>query len=177
MFLKLAKHRLLFSYIMAALAIVFAPKHLFYPALIIIGIGAAIRIWAAGYVKKNDVLAIVGPYSYVRNPLYFGTFVAALGAFILIQNWWLTILFILVFVLFYGAAIRSEEIFLQDKFGDEFAEYSKNVKAFLPRLTPYKSDQDSKFSWEMVKKNHEYKSLTCTIASVLMIFLIAYLRK
>lgn len=173
----LAKYRLLYSYVMAALVIIFAQRDMWYPAFILILAGIAIRIWAAGYVKKNDVLTIVGPYSYVRNPLYLGSFLAAIGTFLLIRNWWLAIIYIIGFALFYGATIKSEEQFLKDKFGDDFIEYTKSVPAFIPRLTPYRKDPEAKFNWEMVAKNHEYNALLCTIGTVAAMFIVAYLKK
>lgn len=176
MFLKLARYRLLYSYVMAALVVVFAQKDMFYPAFILIIAGAALRIWAAGYVKKNDILAISGPYAYVRNPLYLGTFLASLGMFILIKNWWLAILYIIGFAVFYGAIIKSEEGFLRSKFQDEFDQYTKNVPAFIPRFSAYKGAEDSRFMWEMVAKNHEYNTLLYTIGTVIAIFIVAYIK-
>ena len=36
--------------------------------------GLLLRAWAAGHLAKNQNLAISGPYSYIRNPLYAGTY-------------------------------------------------------------------------------------------------------
>ena len=51
-----------------------------------LGIGSAIAltgVWiraiSSGHVKKNEELAVSGPYAYTRNPLYFGSIVIAAG--------------------------------------------------------------------------------------------------
>ena len=174
---KLGKYRLAYSYVMAALVITFTQEDLLYPGIIMMIIGAAIRIWAAGYIMKQDVLALEGPYSYTRNPLYLGSFIAALGALILTMNWWLTPIFITGFAIFYGGKIRSEEDFLRDKFGDEFDEYVRNVPVFIPRFTPYRKSQEYSFSWRMVLHNNEHHSILYTIGLLLVIMLVAYLKR
>jgi len=51
--------------------------------LILILIGEAVRIWAAGHLQKNEVLTVSGPYSYVKNPLYIGSILITAGFCIL----------------------------------------------------------------------------------------------
>ncbi len=42
---------------------------------IIAVVGVLIRAWASGHIRKNQNLAVSGPYAYTRNPLYLGSFV------------------------------------------------------------------------------------------------------
>jgi len=39
-----------------------------------------VRAYAAGYLHKQEVLTVTGPYAYTRNPLYLGSGILALGA-------------------------------------------------------------------------------------------------
>src|SRR5258706_16263477 len=39
----------------------------------------ALRAWATGHLRKNDALAVTGPYAYTRNPLYLGSFLIGVG--------------------------------------------------------------------------------------------------
>ena len=55
--------------------------------------GLLLRGWAAGHLAKNEQLAISGPYAYMRNPLYAGTLIAALGMVIAARSIWLGLLF------------------------------------------------------------------------------------
>src|SRR5580704_7036475 len=48
--------------------------------------GALIRLWSNGYAIKNDKLTTSGPYAFVRNPLYLGTFLIAIGFVIVLKS-------------------------------------------------------------------------------------------
>ena len=55
--------------------------------------GLALRAWASGHLRKNESLAIGGPYAYTRNPLYLGSFLLGLGFTIAAGRWFLVIVF------------------------------------------------------------------------------------
>ena len=48
--------------------------------------GILIRLWSNGYAIKNDKLTTSGPYAFVRNPLYLGTFLIAIGFVIVLKR-------------------------------------------------------------------------------------------
>jgi protein-S-isoprenylcysteine O-methyltransferase Ste14 len=50
-------------------------------------IGVGIRAVASGHVKKNEELAMTGPYAYTRNPLYLGSIVIAAGFALAALRW------------------------------------------------------------------------------------------
>src|SRR5437016_2274495 len=70
--------------------------------------GVAIRAWASGHLKKNAELAISGPYAYTRNPLYFGSFILALGCAIGGGNWWSGLLLLSFFLAVYIPVMQAE---------------------------------------------------------------------
>lgn len=118
--------------------------------------GLALRGWAAGYLSKDRQLATGGPYAYVRNPLYAGTLIAALGIVIASRSFWLAVVFAVVFLLVYLPAIELEEQHLTEIF-PEYWEYAQRVRRFLPvRKWAAKS---ARFSWPRYWKNEEYKAL------------------
>jgi hypothetical protein len=45
----------------------------------LLALGACLHAWAAGYLRKNQVLAAAGPYRFVRNPFYVADFLRDLG--------------------------------------------------------------------------------------------------
>src|SRR5262249_6494784 len=45
----------------------------------IVEVGCLIRAWAAGYLLKGKRVAVGGPYAFVRNPLYIGSFIIGIG--------------------------------------------------------------------------------------------------
>ncbi len=77
-------------------------------------------------------LIIKGLYSYVRNPMYIGVFLALLGCSILYDS--LTILqyTLLMGAIFHGAVIIMEEPALYHKYGESYKIYCKTVKRWIP---------------------------------------------
>lgn len=128
-------------------------------AFVIVGI--AIRALASGHLKKNEELAISGPYAYTRNPLYLGSLILAVGFAIASRNWWIAALLLLIFVAIYLPVISAEEMFLRAKF-PEFAEYSAQVPRVIPRLSsrPYQPG----LSWGLYLKHREYNAAIGSVA-------------
>jgi protein-S-isoprenylcysteine O-methyltransferase Ste14 len=119
-------------------------------------VGEAIRAWAVGYsgvTTRGDAvtapaLVTAGPYAYVRNPLYVGNFVTALGFAIaftggtkgarrvaLVAGALGTMLAV------YGIVVPHEERYLRSTFGAEFDEYVAAVPRVLPRTAPGGSER------------------------------------
>ena len=76
-------------------------------------------------------LITIGPYKYVRHPMYLGIMVAAFGGLFLYHNW--TLLFVALGFLGLPLRARREEIALSAEFGQEWQEYCRSVPAFFPR--------------------------------------------
>ncbi len=93
--------------------------------------GLLLRAWAAGHLSKDQELAVSGPYAYLRNPLYAGTFISALGFVLAARNIWLAILFVAVFLLVYLPAVELEEQHLRDIFS-AYQHYASRVNRFVP---------------------------------------------
>lgn len=129
-------------------------------AFVIVGI--AVRALASGHLKKNEELAISGPYAYTRNPLYLGSLILALGFAIAARNWWIAALLLLIFVAIYIPVISAEETFLQTKF-PEFPKYSAEVPRVIPRLGSKRPYQPG-FSWGLYLKHREYNAAIGSLA-------------
>ena len=120
-------------------------------------VGVLIRAWASGHIRKNQELAISGPYSYTRNPLYLGSFLMCVGFCIAGGVWWLALLFIALFLGIYLPVMRVEAEDLTQIFGEAFADYARNVPLFFPRLTPWKKN-DVKFDFQLYLRYREYRA-------------------
>src|SRR5881396_1114336 len=72
-------------------------------------VGLWLRAYAAGYLHKQEVLTVTGPYAFTRNPLYLGSSILALGAAIATRSWISASLLILYFAIFYSMVMRREE--------------------------------------------------------------------
>ncbi len=108
---------------------------------IVIVPGLLIRALASGHVRKNESLAISGPYAYTRNPLYLGSLLIGLGFAVAARSCWVGVALVVMFVAIYVPVIRDEEAFLRKTFPD-FEEYARRVPRILPRLTPQSSDEE-----------------------------------
>jgi protein-S-isoprenylcysteine O-methyltransferase Ste14 len=130
--------------------------------------GLILRGLASGHVQKDKQLTTSGPYAYTRNPLYLGSLMLAAGFAIAARNWWIVGIMILMFALIYIPVIAGEERYLRQTFPD-YGEYARRVPRFLPRLTPYGSQQ-SAYSSERYWKHREYRAgIGCAVVLAILI--------
>jgi protein-S-isoprenylcysteine O-methyltransferase Ste14 len=117
--------------------------------LLVSFLGLGIRIVTIGHTPRGtsgrntkkqvaETLNTTGLYSVVRNPLYLGNFFMWLGIALFAHLWWLTLIYILVFWLYYERIIFAEEAYLRDKFGNEYLEWANKTPAFIPKLSQYR---------------------------------------
>jgi protein-S-isoprenylcysteine O-methyltransferase Ste14 len=128
--------------------------------LAVSGIGIALRVATVGFVPANtsgrntvaqkaDSLNTSGMYSVVRHPLYLGNFFVVLGVALFPHQWWVVVIYVLVFCIYYERIMFAEEAFLGGRFGAEFEEWAGRTPAFVPRLTGWRRPELS-FAWKAV---------------------------
>src|SRR4029077_3219617 len=132
-----ARWRVRLGYILAVFVLWFARPT---PECVAIGaaiglIGLWLRAYAAGYLHKQEILTVTGPYAYTRNPLYLGSAVLALGVGIATRSWISAAILIVYFAVFYSIVMRREAHELHLRHGASFEEYARAVPLFIPRLT------------------------------------------
>ncbi|MFY9270197.1 MAG: isoprenylcysteine carboxylmethyltransferase family protein [Candidatus Manganitrophaceae bacterium] len=98
-------------------------------------LGEGVRIWSSGYLQKNKVLQIRGPYSLTRNPLYVGNFLIGLGFAIVGNSLLGGMLFMGGWGSIYTATVLEEERYLTRCFGEEYQVYLREVPRFFPRFS------------------------------------------
>jgi len=141
------------------------------PSLLAVGallasMGLALRSWAAGHIRKERELAVGGPYAHTRNPLYVGSFLIGLGVVTAGGLRWFVVLFALFFTLVYGWTIRGEASLLEERFGDQYRRYARNVRLVVPRLRAWRPDGALRSGFEPGRwlSNREYEALAGTLA-------------
>jgi protein-S-isoprenylcysteine O-methyltransferase Ste14 len=142
-------------------------------------LGLWLRAYAAGYLHKQEVLTVTGPYAFTRNPLYLGSAILALGAAIATRSWISTSILLIYFAIFYSMVMRREERELHRRYGATFEEYACAVPLFLPRLWPAKLSGSSAgtFSLAQYKKNHEWQATVGFLLLLAALLLIWYFRQ
>jgi protein-S-isoprenylcysteine O-methyltransferase Ste14 len=161
-------------------------KHLawwFWTGFAIVAVGQWVRFWAAGHLVKNKVLTVTGPYAYVKNPLYIGTFFGMVGFAIMAKgdplspywyfqyfNWiWLG-LGVLVFVAYYVPYKKKREgDRLRDIFGEDWDHYDRAVPDYFPKLSRYERAQNRPWSWAATCENSEQWTPLAIVAGALAI--------
>ena len=114
----------------------------------VVFLGETIRFWGVSFVGAETrttgtvggtYLVTNGPFAYVRNPLYVGNMLlyAGIGIMSMALFPWLLFIAVAWFYVQYYLIVTREEEYLAGRFGDEFAEYTRHVRRFLPRLTPF----------------------------------------
>ena len=91
--------------------------------------GGGLRLWAAGHLRKDEVLTTGGPYAFVRNPLYIGSLTIAIGFSLMLRSYLLLVPLLAGFAFAYQAETRREETALRQRFGAAFAQYRQAVPA------------------------------------------------
>jgi len=115
--------------------------------LIFLGVsllGQVIRIFTIGFTPRNtsgrntvtgqvaDELNVTGIYSLLRHPLYLGNFFMWLGPVLFLRSFCFTVIFGLMYWIYYERIMFAEEQFLRRKFGDIYDKWSEKVGSFIP---------------------------------------------
>ena len=125
--------------------------------------GLVIRALASGHLQKNEQLATGGPYAYTRNPLYLGSLILSVGFALAARSWWIMAGIIVLFFVIYLPVIRSEEVFLRERF-PQFDEYARDVPSLFPRAEPRSGNNRGSFSWDLYWKHREYNASLGSVA-------------
>ena len=146
-----------------------------YPAgALVTATGVLLRVWAAGWLHKSQVLTTGGPYAHTRNPLYLGTAVLALGHGLMSAVGLASLVVPVLCLIIYRTAMRDEEAYLAHRYGDSFEKYRAQVPLWMPRTRPYLATATGRFSWQQVKRNREYEA---AVVNALMIAVYGWLHQ
>jgi protein-S-isoprenylcysteine O-methyltransferase Ste14 len=128
-------------------------------------VGLALRAWASGHIRKNDRLAVSGPYAHTRNPLYLGSFILGIGFTVAASSSPLLFaalgsLFAALFLGIYMPVMRVEASTLAELFGAEYERYAAAVPLLFPRLTPYRASDGAttRFDAGLYMRYREYRA-------------------
>jgi protein-S-isoprenylcysteine O-methyltransferase Ste14 len=93
------------------------------------------RQWALrARLVEDHKLITVGPYAYLRNPIYTGMLGMLIATGLATEHWVLLPGAVVIFVVGLVIRVRSEEKLLRAAFGEEFEDYARRVPAVLPGI-------------------------------------------
>ena len=159
----------------AILALVAGMKDIkfFWIGTAICVLGELIQMWATSHLHKDMRLTISGPYSHVRNPMYFGRFFVGLGLMTMTANPYIVGLYIIAYVVYVQARVGREEKRLIGIFSADYEHYLSEIHRFMPRLKPYSKSENRRASWKQMCKNHEQ----IVAAGVVIVLALIYCRE
>jgi protein-S-isoprenylcysteine O-methyltransferase Ste14 len=98
--------------------------------------GAIGRIWCSVHIagRKNALVVAQGPYSVCRNPLYFFSMFAFMGAGLAFEPFTVFAIFAAVFFATHWPTILGEERYLRSVFGADHDAYCARVPRFSQAL-------------------------------------------
>jgi protein-S-isoprenylcysteine O-methyltransferase Ste14 len=93
------------------------------------------RQWAvSARLVEDHKLITMGPYAFVRNPIYTGMFGMLIATGFATEHWVALIAAVVIFGVGLVIRVRLEEKLLRAAFRDEFEDYARRVPAVLPGI-------------------------------------------
>lgn len=121
---------------------------LFESGMLLMGVGLVCagafgRVWSLAHIAghKSERLITSGPYSMCRNPLYFFSFLFAVGLGFCTETLTIPLVVGAAFLGISYLAIRREEAVLSGVFGEKFEAYVAAAPRFFPSLRNYHESQ------------------------------------
>lgn len=115
----------------------------------IAALGELLRLWAAGHLEKSREVTISGPYRWLRHPLYVGSSLMAAGLAVAAGSILVAIIVAVYMTATITAAILTENAFLRQTFGADYAAWQAGAGPTARR----------RFSVERAVRNREYRAL------------------
>lgn len=85
-------------------------------------------------IEEDHQLFTQGVYSYIRNPMYFGSLIATIGFCLVFRCVITLIIMFIYYFLIFRMRILEEERILEKKFGKYYEDYKKRTKKLIPFL-------------------------------------------
>ena len=85
-------------------------------------------------VRGSEPVAVVvasGPYRFSRNPIYLSMLLLEVGIALMVNSVWILAAVALMFAYLSLGVIAREELYLAEKFGDEYLRYKAGVRRWI----------------------------------------------
>src|SRR5262245_42942309 len=140
-------------------------QSLFWGSLVALA-GESLRLWAAGHLNKSREVTSSGPYRWIGHPLYAGSSIMGAGLAIAANSVGVAAIIAAYLLATITAAIRSEEAFLRETFGEQYDRY-RRVSRHAAGVAP----NPRRFSLRQAVANHEHRAVAGLAIAVLLLVL------
>jgi protein-S-isoprenylcysteine O-methyltransferase Ste14 len=176
---ELRYHEVARQVLAVVLIVVYAATAVPLPLLAAIGlpiavVGALVRLYASGFIVKNQELATDGPYRFVRHPLYTGNILLVVGFALAGSRWWGLPLALFFFWFYYPTAIEYEDRKLHRIFGAAWEEWSSRTPALMPRVGGSRPAQPGDRRWSLAVSNQRNGEIVLVVFSFACIAWVAW---
>lgn len=120
------------------------PEWVQVPGLVLVVFGGFLALWCVGafalagkgtpapFDAPREVV-VVGPYRYVRNPMYLGAVAVIVGVGSMLRSPSAEAVAVLFIALAHLFVVLYEEPTLEQRFGESYRQYKGSVNRWLPR--------------------------------------------
>jgi protein-S-isoprenylcysteine O-methyltransferase Ste14 len=121
------------------------------PGIVAAVVGAALVVLCGALLRNRGIgtlrgeewfmpreFVATGPFRFVRNPMSLGGAVLMTGIALCHRSALCLTLALAMFLVFHFVVVYLEEPGLEMRFGDGYREYRRNVRRWVPRITPWR---------------------------------------
>lgn len=109
------------------------------------GLGLRALVIGYAYIKRGglkkrvyaETLVTEGIFGLCRNPLYLGNLMIYSGILLVHGNPLVVAVGVTAFLFIYQSIVLAEEAYLEEKFGDGYRAYCRDVPRWIPRLSNF----------------------------------------
>lgn len=142
----------------------------FIPGLIVSILGELMQVWCFSTIKTQKQLTRVGPYMFIRNPMYISRFLLIFGILMMTGNIWILIGFTILYYFYMTNRVRREEKKLAEIFGKDYEAYCRTVSRYVPGLKTVQPRDLFAVSSESFFQNNAHWNLLLVIICYVVLF-------
>jgi len=142
----------------------------FFWGLAVSVLGEIFQVWCMSTIKTKKKLTVVGPYMFMRNPMYIGRFFLIFGIIMMTGNPWLLGGLTILYYFYMVNRVKREEEILSDLFGKAYEDYCREVNRYVPSFARFDRSLLRSFNKESFIQNNVHWN----ILEIAICYLILY---
>lgn len=145
-------------------------QRFFFIGLVVSVLGEIFQAWCMSTIKTKKKLTVVGPYMFMRNPMYISRFFLVFGIIIMTGNPWLMLGLTILYYFYMVNRVKREEKILLELFGKDYEAYCRDVNRYVPSFKKV----DRSLLWSFNKESFIQNNVHWNILGVIIGYVILY---